>query len=624
MSKRTGGAAVVRALEDEGVPLTFGIPGTHNIELYDALSESDAVRPALVTDEQGASFMADAVWRASGRLGCVNLVPGAGLTHALSGIAEAWMDTVPMLVLACGVRGDSGRAYQLHDIDQLAVARPVTKAQLRPENGEEIYGAVRRACRIARTGRPGPVIVEIPAEHYLFRHEAPDGEPAGGEGRTSFPLAGEGGATRRGDAGPGGGEGSDRDPPGAPRPPEAPRPSVVADPDPPAPDREAVDRAAELLGDADRPLLYVGLGAAGAADLLPELAERLEAPVSTTFQGKGVFPESHPLWLWPGFGETAPDFVASEADRRDATLAIGCRFSEVGTGSWSFEPPGPLVHVDVDEEVFDANFEAALVVRADARRFVEALLERLPERPRGPDPELRERIADGHARVREAQLASTDADRVTPTRLLRELQRTFGPEAVFTTDSGNGTFLALEGLRLEEPGKLLAPIDYSCMGYSVPAAVGAKLARPDLPVLALAGDGAFLMTGLELLTAAREGAAVGILVLRDRELAQISQFQDVALNRRTASELAPYDLADLARGVGAESLAIRDDGEIADAVEELAHLLEGDRPVLVDVAIDYSRKTWFTEGVVKTTLGRLPVGEKARFVGRALWRRLTG
>ena len=618
--KRSGGEAVVRALEDEGVPLTFGIPGTHNIELYDALSESDRVRPVLVTDEQGASFMADAVWRASGRLGCVNLVPGAGLTHALSGIAEAWMDTVPMLVLACGVRGDSGRSYQLHDVDQLTIARPVTKAQLRPDSGAEIYHTVRRACRLARSGRPGPVIVEIPAEHYLFRHRVSGeeagpsgaGPPADGEGRASVPVAGRGIEPEAGT----------RTESGCPT---APSPSVASDPDPPSPPAGAVERAAELLSDADRPLLYVGLGAAGAADRLPELAERLEAPVSTTFQGKGVFPESHPLWLWPGFGETAPEFVQEAAGGCDATLALGCRFSEVGTGSWSFTPPGPLIHVDVDAEVFDANFPAELAVRSDARLFVEALLGRLPGEADGPnpDPALRHRIAEGHEAARRRQLSPTGAGGVTPTRLLRELQETFGDRAVFTADSGNGTFLALEGLRLDRPGKLLAPIDYSCMGYSVPAAVGAKLARPDLPVLALAGDGAVLMTGLEVLTAVREGAATWVLVLRDRELAQISQFQDVALNRRTASELAPYELADLARGVGAEALTVRDDEELPAAVEKLAALLEGDRPVLVDVAIDYSRKTWFTEGVVKTTLGRLPLGDKARFVGRALWRRLV-
>ncbi|HSR41595.1 MAG TPA: thiamine pyrophosphate-binding protein, partial [Longimicrobiales bacterium] len=174
--KRSGAAEVVRALEDEAIPFTFGIPGTHNIELYDALAGSEVVRPVLVADEQGSGFMADGVWRASGRLGCVNVVPGAGLTHALSGIAEAYLDTVPMLVLGCGIRRDTDRAYQLHDVDQAGIVGPVTKAQLRPETGADIYAAVRRACRLAREGPPGPVFVEIPADHYLVRHEpAPDG-----------------------------------------------------------------------------------------------------------------------------------------------------------------------------------------------------------------------------------------------------------------------------------------------------------------------------------------------------------------------------------------------------------------------------------------------------------------
>src|SRR5688500_3220168 len=171
MPKLTGGEIVVRALEDEGIPFTFGIPGTHNIELYDALAESTKVQPVLVTDEQSAGFMADGVWRASGRLGCANVVPGAGLTHAMSGIAEAWMDNVPMLVLTCGIRTDTGRAYQLHDVDQLAMVAPVSKAQLRVERGEDLYATVRRACRIAREGVPGPVVVEVPANLYLFTHD---------------------------------------------------------------------------------------------------------------------------------------------------------------------------------------------------------------------------------------------------------------------------------------------------------------------------------------------------------------------------------------------------------------------------------------------------------------------
>ncbi len=161
MSRRTGASLVVRALEDEQIELAFGIPGTHNIELYDVLGSSDTVRPILVTDEQSASFMADGAWRASGRMACVNVVPGAGLTHAMSGIAEAYLDNVPLLVLGCGIRRDLGKAYQLHDVDQAAMVSAVTKGVFRPMSGDEIYPTIREACRLARSGVPGPVFVEV-------------------------------------------------------------------------------------------------------------------------------------------------------------------------------------------------------------------------------------------------------------------------------------------------------------------------------------------------------------------------------------------------------------------------------------------------------------------------------
>ena len=567
--KRTGAELVVRALEDEGIALAFGIPGTHNIELWDALASSASVRSVLVTDEQSASFMADAAWRASGRVACVNVVPGAGLTHAMSGIAEAFLDCVPMLVLGCGIRRDSGRAYQLHDVDQLALARPVTKAQFLPASGAELYEVVRRACGIARSGTPGPVFVEVPADQYLFRHDADLVPPA----------------------------------------PE--RPGVV-----PADDLE---RAASLLRTAKRPLLYVGLGAAQAN--LVALAERLESPVSTTFQGKGVFPESHPLSLWPGFGDAAPAVARDVAASCDATLAIGCRFGEVATGSYGMVPPRPLVHVDIDPSVFGRNVPADVAIASDASAFVAALLPRLD--PRTPDAVLRDRIRSGRAEVDE-ELGRPSDGRVSPHLLLRALQATFGPETVFTSDSGNGTFLAVEGLRLEKPGRLLAPVDFSCMGYAVPAAVGAKLARPDAPVVALAGDGALLMTGLELLTAAQNNLGIAVFVLRDRELAQIAQFQATALGRKASSTLADLDLAGLARALGAETLALSTDAEIRSVVSSAKEIADASRPVLVDVAIDYSRKTFFTRGVVKANFLRLPWGDRLRFVARALARRLPG
>jgi acetolactate synthase-1/2/3 large subunit len=212
---------------------------------------------------------------------------------------------------------------------------------------------------------------------------------------------------------------------------------------------------------------------------------------------------------------------------------------------------------------------------------------------------------------------------VTPAHLLRILQDRLGPDAIYTTDSGNGTFLALECLRLDGPGRFLAPIDFSCMGYAVPAAIGAKLGKSEAPVVALAGDGAFLMTGLELLTAAREGIGVMVLVLRDRELAQIAQFQDTALSRKVTSAVDDYDLQALAKGLGVEFLSLPSDEDVEEVVVEAWETAGAGRPVLVDVAIDYSRKTYFTRGVVKTNLLRLPLRDQVRFVGRALKRKLT-
>jgi acetolactate synthase-1/2/3 large subunit len=570
--KMIGSDIVVHALEDEGIPFTFGIPGTHNIELYDSLARSTTVQAVLVTDEQSASFMADGVARSSGKLAAVNVVPGAGLTHALSGIAEAYLDGIPMLVLACGIRRDTGKAFQLHDVDQLAIARPVTKAQFLVQQGSELYSTIRRACRIARTAPAGPVIVEVPAELYLFRQES-DLNSSVEEQPTLLPCP------------------------------------------------EDLDRARGLLAACRRPLLYLGLGAAGPGANLVALAERLDAPVATTFQGKGVFPEDHPLWLWCGFGAAAPSFAQKIAASCDLTLAIGCRFAEVGTGSYGLQPPGKLVHVDIDASVLGRNYPTELPIVDDAAHFVSALLSDLT--PRKPDAELKQALAAGHAKVWSDWATPANAKRISPHHLLKTLQQVLGPDTVFTTDSGNGTFLAMECLRLEKPRSFLAPIDYSCMGYAVPAALGAALACPDRPVVALPGDGAFLMTGLELLTAAQLSLPVMVLVLRDRELAQIAQFQQTALGRKTCSELPDYNLPAFCEAVGTEYLALSRNADTETVLRKAHELAKTGRPVVVEVAIDYSRKTYFTSGVVHTNLARLPWPDRVRMVVRALGRRLS-
>lgn len=565
-----GSELVVKALEDSGARLTFGIPGTHNIELYDALERS-SVTPVLVTDEQCASFMADAVSRVSSTVGVANVVPGAGVTHCLSGVAEAYMDGIPLVVLTCGIRQDTGRAYQLHDIDQLAILRPITKAVFKPKTGAEIYPMIRQAFALARSGTPGPVAVEIAADLYL--------------------LSQDGGALE------------------AP-----PEPKV------PAPDPVLVREAADILNKSRKPLLYAGWGARDAADLLLTLAERLGAPVATTIQGKGVFPEDHPLWLWNGLGASTPHFVQELSRGSDCWLALGCRFGEVATGSYGFTPPPDLIHADINREVIGRNFPARVAVESDARLFLEALLPLV--NPRARDTHREARVAAGHKEVVAEWHRAPSKDRVSPFALFEALQK-LSPEAVFTTDSGNGTFLAMEHLRLKEPRRFLGPIDFSCMGYSIPAAVGAKLACPAKDVIALAGDGALLMTGLELITATHYKAAPLIVVLRDGELGQIAQFQRAALNRDTCSVLAPYDLQGLCAMTGARYFRAAADAELSGALEAALVETRSGRPALVEAAIDYSRKTYFTRGVVSTNFWRLPWGDRVKALSRAVSRKLT-
>jgi len=568
-----GAQVAVRALEDEGVRFTFGIPGTHNIELYDALESSKNIEPVLVTDEQSASFMADGVSRTSDTLGVLAVVPGAGISHALSGIAEAYMDNVPLLVLAAGIRTDTGKAYQVHAIDQLAVLRPVVKEALAVERAEDIYPAVRRAARLARSGSPGPVAVEIPVNLLLYSW--------------SGKLSDEGRAA------------------------EAPRAAT-----------EDLDRAAVMLNQAENPALYVGNGARGAARLLVELAEKISAPVATTVQGKGVFPENRPLWLWNNFGASAPKFVREVMQRCDCLLAVGCRFSEVATASYGLEPPENLVHVDINPEVFGKNYPAKLAIGADARTFVDRLLSRVELRQKKDG--LEEEILAGHRKVWEDWQKDVGGERVTPAIFFRSLQKQASKNAVYVTDSGNGTFLSMEHLRLNRPGCFIGPVDFSCMGYSVPAAIGAKLADPGRDVVALAGDGALLMTGLELLTASSWKAAPLVCVLRDGELGQIVQLQRTSMNRETCSVLPPFEVADLAKATHCRFFKLENDGDLDHVLPRAFKASRAGEPVLVDVNIDYSKKTYFTRGIMTTNFWRLPWAERLRMAGRAVTRRLGG
>lgn len=576
--KKTGAQLAVHALEQLPVSHTFGIPGVHVTELYDELNKSQTIRPTLVTHEGGAAFMADAVSRTSATIGTLVIVPAAGVTHALSGIAEAFLDGIPMLILSGGVNRSSGHAYQLHQWDQQRLMAGVTKRTFLVSSHAEVIPTLYEAYRIATSGEPGPVFVEIPYEVQIFQGTV-DALP---------PFS------------------YDRQPPQA--------------------GPELIDRALALLRQAERPGLFLGWGARDCSALAVQLAEQLEAPVSTTLQGLSVFPADHPLHTGMGFGRHSVPAAENAFADCDCLLAVGTRFSEIPTGSYGVEVPANLVHIDINPEVFDRNYPAAVAIEADAGGALQALADGLrqtghtPTRKVGP---LRQRIAADKQSYRQ-EWRDHQSERVNPALFFDALRSQLPADAITVVDDGNHTYLAAELFPVLKSRHLICPTDFNCMGYAVPAAIGVKLVNPGQQVVAIVGDGGFLMTCIEILTAATENLGVVFFVFHDGELSQIAQGQEIPYNRKTCTILGKVGLDGVAQATGAAYLKIDHNDRIAAVISEAQALAAGRQPVIVDVAIDYSKRTRFTEGVVKTVLKRFPLGDKVRFVGRAMLRKVTG
>jgi acetolactate synthase-1/2/3 large subunit len=574
--KRTGASLAIYALEQVGVRFTFGIPGVQNTELYDELDSSKQITPILVTHEGGGAFMADAVSRLSGSIGTLVIVPAAGLTHAASGIGEAYLDGIPMLVLSGGVRTDSGRHYQIHQMDLHQFMGGLTKATFRIESHADIVPTIFRAYDIATGGEPGPVFIEIPLNVQAFPGEVP-GLPA-------------------------------YTPP-APQPPG--HEDLVAD-------------AARLIAGSAHPGLFVGWGARDALAQLRELAEYLQAPVSTTLQGLSVFPANHPLHAGFGFGPAAVPAARAAFRHCDCLVAVGTRFSELATGSYSATVPDNLVHIDINPKVFGANYPARVAIPGDAAALLDVLLAAVKARmrPKPVNADLQGLIRREKQAYRESWYATDAPGKVNPARFFDELRRQAPDNAITVLDDGNHTFLTAELFPVHGHKSLILPTDFNCMGYAVPAGIGAKLANPDLPVNVIVGDGAFTMTCMEILTAARNRLGVVYYVFHDGALSQIAQFQQLPYNRQTCTTIGDLDIEGVARATGAAYVAMPDNAAIAGAVAEATSTAAAGRPVIVDVAIDYAKTTAFTLGAGKATFLRMSFGQKARVLARAVARRV--
>lgn len=600
--KKTGAALARYALEQLGITHTFGIPGVHNTELYDELNASADIHPVLVAHEEGGAFMADAVSRMGHSIGTMVIVPAAGVTHAASGIGEAGLDGIPMLIISGGIHSASGHKYQLHDIDQHTILKPMTKATYKIGSHAEVIPTIYEAYSIATSGEPGPVFVELPYNIGNFLGQVPDlprftgakvGQPdqaaAGGEVAGTAP----GVATTLGDNA--------------------------------AAIQQQLEQAATMLGKARQPGIFVGWGALGAVEAVTELAEHLGAPVCTTLQGLSAFPGHHPLHTGMGFGHYAVPAAETAFAECDCLLAIGTRFAEIPTGSFSMPVPDNLIHLDINPAVFSANFPAKVAIAGDAAQTVPALLNVVQQHSQARDwQSLATRIAAKKTAYVQEWLEHDSSDRVNPMAFFQALRQALPDDAILAADDGNHTFLMAELMPIHGPRRFISPSDFNAMGYCIPAVIGAKLACPDQPVVGVVGDGALKMTGLELNTASQLDLGVVVFVFNDGELSQISQAQQIPYNRKTCTVLKPLNMAALAATTDCEFLTLTAQDDPATIIDQALALADQNRPVLVDVQVDYSKRTRFTQGVVKSTLKRFTPQDKMRTISRALWRRFTG
>ncbi len=577
--KKTGAWLARYALEQLPISHTFGIPGVHNTEFYDELNKSEKITPILVTHEGCGAFMGDAVSRVSDEIGCLLIVPAAGVTHAASGIGEAFLDGIPLLVIAGGIRSDSEFGYQLHEMDQHALLKPITKKTWKIEKHEDIVSTLFEAYSLATSGEPGPVFVEIPVNIQLDRGEV-------------FEL---------------------------------PKPAdLVSKGQRSNFDEDAISEAVKLLNNAKKPGLFVGWGAVSASEELKQLAEQLAIPVSTTLQGLSSFPANHPLHSGFGFGPAAVPSARNAFKDCDCLIAIGTRFGEIATGSYGVSVPENLIHIDINPQVFNRNYAAKISIEGDSKSVLKKIIEQLKDEKIRDSSVLKQQIASDKKSYREEWYQHKHETRVNPAKFFDGLRELMDDDATLVVDDGNHTFLTAELMPIHHPRGMISPTDFNCMGYAVPASIGVKLVRKNKQVVSIVGDGAFLMTAMELATATKNNLSPVICIFNDGELSQIGQAQERPYNRKTCSDIATVKFEGVALATGCEYIRIETNEDITQCLKKAFAFAEQDKAVIVDVNIDYSKPTAFTDGVVKTNIKRLPFDTKIRMIGRAIYRKITG
>ncbi|MEM1539802.1 MAG: biosynthetic-type acetolactate synthase large subunit [Candidatus Bathyarchaeia archaeon] len=533
----SGAKALVKALEEQKVKVIFGIPGGAVLDIYDALADS-SIRTILMRHEQCAAHAADGYARSSGQVGVCMATSGPGATNLVTGIANAYMDSSPIVAFTGQVpRRLIGRdAFQEADI--IGITCPITKHNFQVMQASDIPLTVKKAFQIASSGRPGPVLVDIPKD---VQPESADVE-FDGESETVS-----------------------RQPSNTPHPLQ-------------------VKRAVEILAAAERPMIIAGGGviASNASQELLAVAELLMAPVATTLMGKGAIPENHPLatGLMGMHGTVASNKLVQEAD---VLLAVGTRFSDRTTGKADeFCPDAKIIHIDIDAAEIGKNVEADVPIVADAKKALREIYKLLQAKIAKKErtalmakiKELKEQL-EGKANC-ESELK--------PPRLMAEIRQLLPDNAIITTEVGQNQMWAAIYLKVYEPRTFISSGGLGTMGFGFPAALGAKVAHPEVPVVDIAGDGSFIMTEQDLATSVEENIPVTVVVLNNSVLGMVAQWQRLFYNRRYfAVNLGKVpDFVKLAEAYGAQGFRVKTLEEFSLAFKKA---IKSDVTTVIDVPI---------------------------------------
>jgi acetolactate synthase I/II/III large subunit len=541
----SGGQLLCEALLANGVEVLFGYPGGAALPFYRDLAGYRRLRHVLVRHEQNAAHAADGYARATGRVGVCCATSGPGATNLLTGLATAYMDCVPVLAITGQVARSAIGTQAFQEVDVLGMVGPITKAAFQVERPEDIPGLVAAALRIARGGRPGPVLLDLPKDVQLATVEV------------ELPL------------GDGPGEDEERA--------EAPLSTAAL---------AAVDQAAALLAHAERPVIVAGHGVvmAGAAAELRTLAEASGAPVGTTLLGLGAFPEDHPQALgMVGMHGTVQANLAMH--HADLIIGVGMRFDDRVVGRpKDFAPGARIVHVDVDPKAFGRVVRADVAVLGDARAVLAALAERARPAPLGGWWRRLRRWAAEHARCGLVG-ARADAPDGVPTspEVVQAVRAVGGGSATVVADIGQHQMYVALYHGFDRPGQMLTSGGLGTMGYALPAAMGVKVAEPERAVWVVVGDGGFQMSAAELSTLVATPIPLKVVVVNNRCLGMVRQWQELFYDGVYSHSLLPQpDFAALARAHGCWAATVNTRAELEATLRRAA---DQPGPAVVDVRV---------------------------------------